>query len=154
MNFFLGEYEINMDTKGRFMLPSGFRKQLPEGADARFVVNRGADKYLNLYTMEEWEKMTQKLMRLNDLNPKVLLLKRLLLNGAGILETDSAGRLLLPKSLQEHADLKKELVFSAKINRVEIWDKDSYYSHLDLHSLNLAKLSEEVFGDDFIDPFQ
>lgn len=154
MNGFLGEYEIAMDAKGRFLVPSGFRKQLPEGQDVQFVVNRGSEKCLNLYTMEEWDRLTSKLSQLNDFNPKVQLLKRLLLNGASVLELDGAGRILLPKTLQQYASLKKGLVFSANINKVEIWDKDSYYNHLQEHSQDLGRLSEDVFGNEFMDPFQ
>ena len=154
MQGFLGEYEVAMDAKGRFLVPSGFRKQLPEGEGAQFVINRGMDACLNLYTISEWDKLTERLSRLNDFLPKVQLFKRLILGGASVLEPDSAGRLLLPKALQQYASLQKELVFSANINKVEIWDKDSYYQHLKAHSLDLAKLSAEVFGDDFIDPFQ
>lgn len=151
---FLGEYEVAMDTKGRFLMPSGFRKQLPEAAGMRFVINRGMDKCLNLYTVEEWDRLTNKLTRLNDFNPKVQLLKRLILNGATIIELDTAGRALLPKALQAFAGLKKELVFSANINKVEIWDKDTYYEHLNEHAGDLSMLSAEVFGTDFLDPFE
>ncbi|HET8573450.1 MAG TPA: division/cell wall cluster transcriptional repressor MraZ [Edaphocola sp.] len=154
MQGFLGEYEVAMDAKGRFLVPSGFRKQLPDGEGGQFVINRGMEACLNLYTISEWDKLTGKLSRLNDFNPKVQLLKRLMLNGASVLELDSAGRLLLPKALQQHASLQKELVFSANINKVEIWDKDSYYQHLKANSLDLGKLSAEVFGNEFIDPFQ
>lgn len=152
---FLGEYEMAMDAKGRFLMPAGFRKQLPEGEeDARFVVKRGAGQYLELYTLSEWEKLTMKLSKLNDFNPKVQLLKRLMLNGAGMVELDTAGRLLLPKSLQAYAALTKELVFSAGLNKVEIWDKSTYHLHIQQESTQMAQLSAEVFGSDFLDPFQ
>ena len=151
---FLGEYEVAMDAKGRFLMPSGFRKQLPEDGELRFVLNRGTDKCLNLYTTAEWDRLTHKLSRLNDFNPKVQLLKRLMLNGASFAELDSAGRILVPRTLQAFADLKKDLVFSANINKVEIWDKDTYYNHLKAHSGDLGSLSAEVFGNDFMDPFQ
>jgi MraZ protein len=77
-----------------------------------------------------------------------------MLNGATIIELDTAGRALLPKALQAFAGLKKELVFSANINKVEIWDKDTYYEHLNEHVGDLSNLSSEVFGSDFLDPFQ
>jgi len=154
MTGFLGEYEINMDVKGRFMMPAGFRKQLPKDYGSQFVINRGTAQCLNLYTIQEWEKLTTKLTELNDFLPKVQLFKRLMLSGASVLDLDSAGRLLLPKSLQEYASLKKELVFSANINKVEIWDRANYYQHLQKHSHDLGQLSIDVFGDKFIDPFQ
>lgn len=151
---FLGEYEVAIDAKGRFIVPVGFRKQLSKGQGTQFVINRGVDKCLNLYAISEWDRLTGKLTRLNDFNPKVQLLKRLMLNGATIVEPDKTGRILLPKPLQQYASLSKELVFSANINKVEIWDKDSYYNHLQEHSKDLGQLSSDVFGDEFIDPFE
>src|SRR5690606_34864217 len=97
--------------------------------------------------------MTERLKKLNDFNPKVQLLKRLMLNGASVTELDTAGRLLLPKALQAFGGLRKELVFSAKINKVEIWDKDTYYDYMEQHAAQLSDLATEVFGDGFVDPF-
>lgn len=154
MTVFIGEYEVAMDAKGRFMMPSGFRKQLPENTELKFVVNRGLEKCLTLYTMESWNVMSEKLMKLNDFNVKVQKLKRLLLNGGNIVELDSAGRILIPKSLQEFAGLKKELVFSAQGNKIEIWDKEAYYNYINDNSADLSNLMDDVFGGDFIDPFQ
>ncbi len=64
MTGFLGEYEVAMDAKGRFLMPSGFRKQLPEGEEMRFVVSRGLENFLTLYTMQDWDAFTAKLSRI------------------------------------------------------------------------------------------
>jgi MraZ protein len=152
MTNFFGEYEVAVDAKGRFMLPSGFRKQLPEGAGESFVVNRGFENCLTMYTQASWAAITEKLNRLNDLKPKVRQFKRLFLNGATIIETDSAGRLLLPKALQEYVHITKELVFSAQGNKVELWDKDTYYEYMRNSAAGFSDLAAEVAGDDF-NPF-
>lgn len=150
---FLGEYELSMDAKGRFMLPAGFRKQLPEGADELgFVVNRGMEPCLSFYTMAGWEAVSGKLQKLNDFNPKVQRFKRLFLSGATQVGLDSAGRILLPKPLQEYAQLKKELVFTCQGAKVEIWDKKAYYAYLQVHSDDFSSLAGEVVGGDMIDP--
>lgn len=154
MTGFLGEYEVAMDAKGRFLMPSGFRKQLPEEGELRFVVSRGLENFLTLYTMPDWEQFTAKLSKLNELNTKAARVKRLLMGGATIVELDSAGRMLLPKSLQEYAGMKKDLVFSAQGNKVEIWDKDTYYDYIRQHGDGLSDLADEVFGGSFMDPFQ
>jgi MraZ protein len=154
MTGFLGEYEVAMDAKGRFLMPSGFRKQLPETEEMRFVVSRGLENFLTLYTMQDWDLFTAKLSKLNELNTKAARVKRLLQGGATIVELDAAGRMLLPKSLQEYAGMKKDLVFSAQGNKVEIWDKDTYYDYIRQHSEHLSDLADEVFGGSFMDPFQ
>lgn len=154
MTSFLGEYEVAIDAKGRFMLPSGFRKQLPEGEAERFVVNRGFENCLSLYPINSWNALSEKINRLNDFNPKVREFKRLFQNGAIMIEVDSAGRILLPKSLQEHAGIKKDMVLSAQGNKVELWDKDAYFNYIRQHSGNFSNLAAEVAGGDFLNPFE
>jgi MraZ protein len=152
MTSFLGEYEVAVDAKGRFLLPSGFRKQLAEGTGERFVVNRGIENCLTVYTMDTWNAVSEKINRLNDLKPNVRQFKRLFLNGATIVEVDSADRLLIPKQLQEYAGIKKDAVLSAQGNKLELWDKDTYYNYLREHVGGFSKLAEEV-ADDFGNPF-
>jgi MraZ protein len=154
MTSFLGEYEVAMDAKGRFLLPSGFRKQLPEGGAERFVINRGFEHCLTMYTVESWNVLSEKINRLNDFNPKVREFKRLFLNGATIIEVDSAGRVLLPKPLQEYAGMKKDIIMSAQGNKVELWNKDTYYNYINQHAAGFSDLAAEVAGGDFINPFE
>ena len=154
MTSFLGEYEVAMDAKGRFLLPSGFRKQLPEGSAERFVINRGFENCLTLDPMDSWTVLSEKINKLNDFNPKVREFKRLFLNGANIVEADSAGRILLPKPLQEYAGLKKDIIMSAQGNKVELWDKDTYYNYINQHAGGFSDLAAEVAGGDFINPFE
>jgi len=123
---FLGEYEATLDAKGRFLLPAGFKKQLPEEDNARFIINRGFEKCLSLYPMKNWEPIFNEISKLNDFDPKVREFRRYFLNGATIMELDSAGRILLPKNLLEHAGLEKDIVLVSAINKLEIWDKSKY----------------------------
>ncbi len=153
MNF-LGEYEVAIDAKGRFLVPSGFRRQLPEGEGERFVINRGFEDCLVVYPLSVWNALTEKLNRLNDFNPKAREFKRLFLNGASIVEVDSAGRLLLPKPLQEYAGIRKDMVFSAQGNKVELWNKDTYYDYIRRKSAGFSDLAAEVAGGDFINPLE
>lgn len=153
-HYFLGEYEVAMDAKGRMMVPAAFRKQLPEGFVGEFVIKRAMESCLELYTKEDWAKVQEKLARMNDFNPKVQQFKRLFLNGATIIEMDSAGRVLIPKPLQDYAALTKELLFSAKGDKVEIWDRNEYYKYINEHAEDLSGLAAEVWGDSFLNPFE
>ena len=152
MRTFLGEYDVAIDANGRFLLPSGFRKQLPEGAESRFVVNRGFENCLVLYPVAVWDALSAQISSLNDFNPKVREFKRLFLNGANYVETDSADRVLLPKNLQEYAGIKKEIVFSCQGNKVEIWDKETYYNYINQNADSFSDLAAEVAGGTFINP--
>jgi MraZ protein len=140
MNGFLGEYEATLDAKGRFLLPAGFKKQLPEEGELRFVINRGFEKCLSLYPMKSWEPIFSELSKLNDFDPKVREFRRYFLNGATVLEMDSAGRLLLPPNLKEHAGLEKDIVLVAAFDKIEIWDKNKYQQFFD-------SISPEAFSN-------
>ena len=153
MTSFLGEYEIAVDAKGRFLLPSGFRKQLAEGMGEKFVVNRGFEKCLTIYTTDTWNAISARINGLNDFKPNVREFKRLFLNGANMVEVDSADRMLIPKLLLEYAGIKKDAVFSAQGNKVELWDKDTYYNYLGERQGGFSRLAEEV-ANDLGNPFE
>jgi MraZ protein len=123
---FLGEYEATLDAKGRFLLPVGFKKQLPEAESLRFVINRGFKKNLNLYPIQNWDQLFDEIEKLNDFDPKVREFLDNFLNGATFVEPDSAGRLLIPPNLKEQSGLGKDIVLVAKIKRIEIWDSNKY----------------------------
>lgn len=144
---FLGEYEATLDTKGRFLLPVGFKKQLPEGADAQFVINRGFEKCLSLYTMKSWEPIFAEISKLNDYDPKVREFRRYFLNGATIAELDSASRILVPQNLREHAGLEKDIVLVSAVNKIEIWDKTRYQQFFESFSPeNFSTIANQVMN--------
>jgi MraZ protein len=150
MTGFLGEYEATLDAKGRFLLPAGFKKQLPEGEDDRFVINRGFEKCLTLYPVKNWEPLFADISKLNDFDPRVREFRRYFLNGATFVEPDTAGRLLVPPNLKAHADLQKDIILVAAVNKIEIWDSNKYKQFFDSFSpeafSNLA--SEVMVGRD------
>jgi MraZ protein len=144
---FLGEYEATLDGKGRFLLPGGFKKQLPEDSSARFVINRGFEKCLSLYPIKSWEPIFAEISMLNDFEPKVREFRRYFLNGATILELDSAGRLLLPQNLKDYAGLEKDIVLVAAVNKIEIWDKTKYQEFFESFSPeSFSDLAQQVMA--------
>lgn len=123
---FLGEYEATVDAKGRFLLPAGIKKQLPDENAVQFVINRGFEKCLTLYPLQSWEPIFTNISNLNDFDPKVREFRRYFLNGAISIELDTAGRLNLPKNLMDHAGLQKDIVLVSAVNKIEIWDISKY----------------------------
>lgn len=126
MTQFLGDYEATIDAKGRFLLPAGLKKQLPEDAAPKFIINRGFEKCLTLYPLQSWQPIYANISQLNDFDPKVRAFRRYFLNGAIEVELDSAGRILLPKNLVSHAGLEKDIVLVSAVTKIEIWDKEKY----------------------------
>ena len=143
---FIGEYESTIDAKGRFLLPSGLKKQLPE-LEGTFVLNRGFEKCLTLYPTQSWKPIFKDISNLNDFDPKVREFRRYFLNGAIQVELDSAGRLLLPKNLMEHASLERDIVLVSAVNKIEIWDKNKYQQFFESFTPeSFSSLANEVMN--------
>lgn len=147
MTGFLGEFEATLDAKGRFLLPAGFKKQLPEEEASKFVINRGFEKCLALYPVKNWEPLFADISKLNDFDPKVREFRRYFLNGATFVEPDSAGRLLVPPNLKDHAGLEKDIVLVAAVNKIEIWDSNKYKQFFESFSPDaFSSLAKDVMA--------
>lgn len=144
---FLGEYECTIDAKGRFLLPAAIKKQLPDSDASQFVINRGFEKCLTLYPLQSWQPIFDQISKLNDFDPKVREFRRYFFNGATHVELDTAGRILLPKNLVEHASLQKDIVLVSALNKIEIWDKQQYQQFFDSYtSDSFSQLANEVMN--------
>ncbi|MCX6336294.1 MAG: division/cell wall cluster transcriptional repressor MraZ [Bacteroidetes bacterium] len=147
MQGFHGEYEATVDAKGRFLLPGGLKKQLPEG-ESRFILSRGFEKCLTLYPLKSWELIIAKISKLNDFDPKVRQFRRQFLGGATEIELDAAGRMLLPGTLREFAGLNKDIVLAAALDRFEIWDASKYTQLFEDFSPDaFSNLAQEVMAE-------
>lgn len=146
MAHFLGEFDCKLDTKGRLMIPSGLKKQLPQAEQEGLVVNRGFEKHLVIYTRSEWNLIIEDLSKLNQYEQRTREFVRYFTRGATELSLDASGRILLPKSLMEYAGIGSDVVLACQLNKIELWDKKVYDSQLDNEPENFAKLAEEVMG--------
>ncbi len=116
---FIGEYQHNLDGKGRIQVPAKLRAQLGKGA----VVTRGLDNCLFLYPKGAWNTLADKLSKLPISNASTRAFGRLMLAGAMEVDIDTQGRMLIPDYLRTFANLKKNVVVAGLYSRLEIWDK-------------------------------
>jgi len=147
MSHLIGEFDCKLDAKGRLMVPSGLKKQLPAVDAEGLVMNRGFEKHLTIYTKEEWNKITAELSQLNSYEKKTREFIRYFTRGASELSLDASGRVLLPKSLLEYAGIGTEVVLSCQFDKIEVWAKDAYEAQLDDAPENFANLAEDVMGN-------
>ena len=144
----IGTYECKVDAKGRLMISSAFKKQLSPILQEGFVVKRAVfQPCLELYPMQEWNKVMLKINSLNRFIKKNNDFIRRFTAGVKEVELYSSGRLLIPKDLCHFAGIKKQIVLSSAINIIEIWDKDSYEKSIDDTVMDFASLTEEVMGN-------
>lgn len=143
----IGTYECKADAKGRLMLPAAYKKQLASVLNDGFVLKRSVfQPCVELYPKSEWDKMMQKVNKLNRFKKKNNDFIRRFTAGVKEIEIDATGRILIPKDLTAFAGIEKELVLSSAINIIEIWDKTNYEKAVDEATDDFADLAEEVMG--------
>jgi MraZ protein len=146
MSHFLGEFECKLDAKGRMMIPTGLKRQLPEAEAEGLVINRGFEKHLVIYTRKEWNLIIEDLAKLNQYEKRTREFIRYFTRGATELSLDASGRILLPKALLEYAGIGNDVVLACQLNKIEVWDQKAYDSQMDSEPENFANLAEEVMG--------
>ena len=119
---FMGEYNHSIDAKGRMIVPAKFREQLGN----EFVVTKGLDGCLFVYSNEEWHRIEENLRDKPLTSREARKFMRFFFAGAATCELDKQGRILLPPVLREYANLQKDVVLVGVLSRVEIWDKDRW----------------------------
>ena len=148
MDHFIGTYECKADVKGRIMVPAALKKQLSKSLNKGFVIKRAVfNKCLELYPLNQWEALMEKVNKLNRFKKKNNDFIRRFTAGVKLLEIDATGRLLIPKDLTNHAKISKKVVVSSVVNILEIWDKVLYEKAIDEATTDFASLAEEVMGD-------
>lgn len=124
---FRGQFEHAIDAKGRTSLPSRFRDVLTAGNDLRLVLTRALfDHCLHLYPMRAWEELEAKIAEMPQFEPNVVAFRRLYLSAAVECELDKQGRILIPPSLRDHAELTKEVLWAGMGRTAELWSKDRW----------------------------
>jgi MraZ protein len=130
------------------MMPAPLKKQLASSLQDGFVLKRSVfQPCLELYPMDEWNLMMQKINKLNRFVKKNNDFIRRFTAGVKMVEIDALGRLLVPKDLVAFSSISKDVVFSSAVNIVEIWDKDLYEKSISGEDMDFADLAEEVMGN-------
>ena len=148
MRHFIGSYECKLDSKGRIMIPVAIKKQLNPILSKGFVIKRAVfNKCLELYPIDEWNILMERVNSLNRFNKKNNDFIRRFTAGVRTIKIDSSGRLLIPKNLISYVNIKKEIVISSTVNILEIWDKNNYEKAIDEATIDFGSLAEEVMGN-------
>jgi MraZ protein len=116
---FFGEFEYKIDEKGRVPIPPRFRRLLKDGV----VLAPGAETCITVYPLDEWKKLAASLTSSAVSRSKLRRLKRALFAAAFNLHMDPQGRVALPVSLREYAEIVDEVVVAGANNYLEIWNK-------------------------------
>ena len=143
----IGEYHHNIDEKGRLIIPAKFREEIGNS----FVVTKGLDGCLFVYSLVEWEKIVNKLKKLPFTKKDARTFSRFFLASATVCEFDRQGRINLMNSLTLYACLKKECAIIGVNDRLEIWDLEKFNNLMKENEEELDEISENLFDGDFSD---
>ncbi len=139
---FIGEYNHNLDEKGRLAIPAKFRLILKKGA----VVTKGLDNCLFLYSKEQFEKIAKKFAALPISQSGARAFSRHMLAGAMDLEFDNQGRITLPEYLRKFSSLKKKIIVAGLYDHLEIWDESLWNKYKTENEKNSNMIAEKL-GD-------
>lgn len=137
---FTGEYIHSFDEKGRVIMPSKFRNELGEN----FYIGKGLDKCLFVYPIEAWSEFVGKLRNLSSFNKQERFFLRQFVSGFSECSFDKQGRILIPPSLREFSGLNNEAAIIGVIDRIEIWNKESWNSYSNSDEFDFDLIAEKM----------
>lgn len=136
----LGEFEHSFDLKGRLAVPAKMREEL----GSKFIITKGLDGCLFVYSSEKWALLEAKLANLPMSRKTARDFARFLFGGACEVECDKQGRVLIPNNLRRHAGLEKNAVVIGVGSRAEIWDADKWYGYAQDNAEAMTDLAEQL----------
>ncbi len=135
----IGEYQHNIDPKGRVIVPAKFREDLGDG----FYVTKGLDGCLFVLSPAEWTRLQEKISAMPI--SKARGLQRFFFSGAVEAEPDRQGRILIPQPLRDYAGLSKDVTFIGASSRAELWDTAHWTAfNSTLTEANIAEAMDEL----------
>ena len=137
---FIGEYKHNLDTKGRIIIPSKFRDEL----HATFILARGLDSCLTIYSLKQWEKLFEEVNKLPTTKKAARQYVRMLTSTSTECSLDNQGRIIIPSFLAKPVNINKECVVIGANDHIEIWDKDTWDVYITDASNNFEEVAENL----------
>ena len=139
-----GEYEHTIDRKGRLIVPAKFRQALKEQAVKSLFLTRGLDGCLFLFTEAEWRMAEARFKQISFTKAEGRKFNRLFFSGASEVTIDRLGRLLVPRTLKEFAQIKQDVVIVGVSNRIEIWSKEKWHAFYEASRQGFEEVAERV----------
>lgn len=139
---FIGEYHHTIDEKKRLIIPTKFRNDLGK----EFIITRGIDKCLYVYSKSSWDEITNKLQALPFTRKNAREFNRFFLSGATLAELDKSGRVLLTSPQISYANITKECVIVGVGERIEIWPLDGWNEFYESARENMSDIAENLFN--------
>ncbi len=141
---FYGEYNHNIDRKGRLILPARFRDIAKENHIERFFLTRGLDKCIFMFTEYEWANQEQKFKAMPFTKKESRSFNRMFFSGAVDVAPDRQGRFIIPQYLKDFAGIAKDVIVIGVSSRIEIWDQKTWSDFYGTSHESYEKIAENI----------
>jgi MraZ protein len=138
---FRGRHEHTIDPKGRVSIPARFREILSKKYDERVVITN-FDSCLVAYPYEEWVQLEEKASALSMVKKETRAFMRFFFSSAIECCLDKQGRILIPQTLRDYADLSKDVVLVGQLKKIEIWSKERWNEEILKAHENFDQISD------------
>jgi len=135
----IGQYRHSLDGKNRLFIPARLRQNVRS-----FVITSGLEGCLFVYTPENWKKITERLKALPLTKADARKFSRTFLSGASECPVDDQGRILVPKTLCNYANIRKEVIVVGVLDRIEIWSKNNWERYQKEAEKQFAEVAEKL----------
>ena len=133
---FRGNHPARVDEKGRLKLPADFKRRVDEAYGPQFFITSKDGKRAELYPMREWEMVEEKLATIPSMDPAKKKFLDVTNYYGQVVEFDSNGRLLLPQTLREKANLVADVAVLGFQNYLVVVNEDALKAELEANTLN------------------
>jgi len=140
---FRGRFEHIVDSKGRVSIPAKFRELLAEKYDDRLILTN-FDRCLVAYPYEEWRVLEERISSLSMVKKEVKAFQRFFISGATECPIDKLGRILVPPTLRDYAQLGRNVVFAGMMRKFEIWSKERWLEEIKRSEVDFEGMGEAL----------
>lgn len=143
---FKGQFTYSIDSKGRIAIPAKLRKHVAADANDTFVMTRGLSNCIDLYPLDEWQRIEEKLLQLNSFQPDDSRFIRMFVQYATEDTMDGQSRILIPSLLIEYAKIEKEVLILGALKKIEVWNPKIYDEYLNQSSQTYEEIAAKVMA--------
>jgi MraZ protein len=141
---FYGEYDHSLDPKGRLIIPAKFRDVFKEYRIESFVLTRGLDRCLFVFTSDVWREQEEKFKQMPFTRGESRQFNRLYFSGAFEAACDKQGRILIPSYLKEYAHIHDHVMIVGVSDRFEIWAYERWQSYFNESLDSFENVAEKL----------
>ncbi|MFH1905429.1 MAG: division/cell wall cluster transcriptional repressor MraZ [bacterium] len=141
---FYGEFTHTLDEKNRLIVPMRLRGKIKETFVERFIITKGLDNCLFLFTVDEWRLFENKTKALPLTGKDARAYTRHLFSGASECTIDKQGRISIPLYLKNYAQIRKDVIIIGVMNRIEIWSRENWISYSKNTERSVNEIAEQL----------